>query len=168
VIEALEPHAVHFVCRPGHPLARQKNLELAQLLEYPIVAGYMGGDAAHFAHISGASGHFDADTGDFRPTIQVNSMGLAREIVIHSDALLPATFSMVQEEIDVGRLMLLDAEPVPIPARPCQFYRRGRTPSPAALTFMEILREADAEIAAAESGWVRRSTRRSKPGKRKQ
>jgi len=31
--------------------------------------------------------------------------------------------------------------------RPCQFYRRGRTPSPAALTFMEVPPEADAEMA---------------------
>lgn len=150
VIEALEPHAVHFVCRPGHPLVRQKNLELAQMLKYPIVAGHMAGDAAQFARVSGASGRFDADTGDFQPTIQVNSIGLAREIVAYSDALLPATLGMVAHDVDVGRLMLLDAEPLPISIRPCYFYRRGRTPSPAALTFMAILREADAEIATME------------------
>ena len=166
VIEQLEPHAVHFVCRPGHPLSSQRNVELARLLEYPIVAGHMGGDAAHFAHISGASGRFDADTGDFQPTIQVNSMGLAREIVANSDALLPATLGMVQDEIDIGRLILLDAKPLPIPMRPCQFYRRGRTPSPAALTFMHLLREADAEMTAAESACGRRSKRRAKAGTR--
>jgi hypothetical protein len=44
----------------------------------------------------------------------------------------------------------LDVVALPIKVRPCQFYRRGRTPSPAALTFMEILREADVEMAAAE------------------
>jgi DNA-binding transcriptional LysR family regulator len=156
VIAALEPHAVHFVCRPGHPLGRQKNLELTQLLQYPIVAGHMAGDAAQFARISGASGRFDADTGDFQPTIQVNSMGLAREIVAYSDALLPATLSMVQYEVDVGRLMLLDAKPLPISMHPCYFYRRGRTPSPAALTFMEMLRGADAEMAAMERRAIKR------------
>ena len=160
VIEALEPHTVHFVCRPGHPLCRQKNVELAQILKYPIVAGHIGGDAAQFARVSGAPGRFDPDTGEFQPTIQVNSIGLAREIVINSDALLPATLGMVQDEIDVGRLTLLDAKPLPIPIRPCQFYRRGRTPSPAALTFMEILREADAEMAGLERKRIERSPKK--------
>jgi DNA-binding transcriptional LysR family regulator len=150
VIEALEPHAVHFVCRPGHPLSRQSDLQLAQVLRYPIVAGHMGGEIAQFAHSSGASGRFDAETGDFQPTIQVNSMSLAHEIVSQSDAVLPATLGMVGDEIKGGRLVRLDIAPLPISMRPCQFYRRGRTPSPAALTFMNILREADAEMAGNE------------------
>ena len=149
-IEPLQPHAIHFVCRPGHPLSKQKNLALAQVLEYPIVSGHMGGEVAQLALSSGAPGRFDAQTGEFQPTIEVNSMSLAREIVRHSDAVLPATFGMISDEISTGRLLRLDVAPLPIKVRPCQFYRRGRTPSPAALTFMEILRDADAEMATAE------------------
>ena len=131
-------------------MSKQKNLALAQVLEYPIVSGHMGGEVAQLALSSGAPGRFDAQTGEFQPTIEVNSMSLAREIVRQSDAVLPATFGMVSDEISIGRLVRLDVAPLPIKVRPCQFYRRGRTPSPAALTFMEILRDADAEMATAE------------------
>jgi DNA-binding transcriptional LysR family regulator len=150
VIEALTPHAIYFVCRPGHPLCREKNVTLEQVLKFPIVAGHMGGEAAQFARTSGASGRFDTETLEFQPTIQVNSMSIACAIVASSYAVLPATLGMVKDEVDAGRLWLLDAGPLPIPVRPCHFYRRGRTPSPAASTFMAILRDADAEMAGAE------------------
>jgi DNA-binding transcriptional LysR family regulator len=163
VIEALESHAIHLVCRAGHPLCRQKNLTLQHVLSFPIVSGHMGGDVAQFARISGASGAFDADTGEFQPTIQVNSMSLARAIVYQSDAVLPATLDMVEDEIDTGRLVRLDIDALPVSVRPCQFYRRGRTPSPAALTFMEMLRQSDAQMASTSTPSCRRrqSARRS-------
>ncbi len=163
VIEALEPHPVLLVCRPGHPLSGKKNLELAQVLKYPIVSGHMGGDAAQFAQANGASGQFDPQTGEFQPTIQVNSMSLAREIVSQSDAVLPATFGMVRDEIAIGRLARLDVDALPLLVRPCRFYRRGRTPSPAALTFMQILREADAEMTAVENDLMARAMPSKKP-----
>ena len=150
VIEALEPHDIHLVCRPGHPLCGRRHLALKDVLEYPIVSGHMGGEIAQLARASGASGQFDSDTGEFQPAIQVNSMSLAREIVGHSNAILPATLGMVDEEISMGRLVHIDVEPLPVRVQPCQFHRRGRTPSPAALTFMKILREADWEMARAE------------------
>ena len=163
VIEPLQPHSIHFICRPGHPLSGRKNLALAQALEYPIVSGHLGGDMAQLALASGASGRFDAETGDFQPTIEVNSMSLAREIAQHSDAVLPATLGMMSDEISIGRLVRLDVAPLPVQVRPCQFYRRGRTPSPAALTFMEILRDADAEMATAEKALnLARTARRAR------
>lgn len=96
-------------------------------------------------------------------------MSLARAIVYQSDAVLPATVAMVEDEIHAGQLVRIEIEPLPVSVRPCQFYRRGRTPSPAALTFMEILREADAKMTATNSvsSRPRRSTRRSTTGKRK-
>ena len=87
---------------------------------------------------------------------------IKREIVIHSDALLPATLSMVQDEINFGRSMLRDAEPLPIPTRPCHVYRRGRMALPAALTFMEILREADAELTAIARKGIERPSKKKR------
>jgi len=162
VVETLESHGIHFVCRPGHPLCGREHLTLTDVLEYPIVAGHMGGEIAQLARVSGALGQFDADTGEFQPAIQVNSMSLAREIVRQSNAVLPATFGMVDDEISMGRLVRLDVDPLPVRVHPSQFYRRGRTPSPAALTFMTILRETDAEIARAEKKRTERRTKKKR------
>ena len=49
-----------------------------------------------------------------------------------------------------------------MPMRPCQFYRRRRTPSPAALTFMEILRVADAEMATMEQKAIERPAKKKR------
>jgi DNA-binding transcriptional LysR family regulator len=152
IIETLEPHAVHFFCRAGHPLCDREDLDIGQVLQHPLVAGPMTGEIAEFARANGASGApgtSAGDGGEFQPTIQVNSLELARAVVARSDAVMPATLGMVSDDVAQGRLMLLNVA-LPVVLRPCHFHRRGRSPSPAAFAFMRMLREADAEVAAAE------------------
>ena len=77
-------------------------------------------------------------------------MSLAREIVRRQRRGAPATFGMVRTRSRSDDWYASTSSHCRYACVPCQFYRRGRTRSPAALTFMEMLRDADAEMATAE------------------
>jgi len=132
--EALPKHFGQFICRAGHPLTRQSDVSLESTKHFPLV-------------ISSLPERF----GNVRPTIRVDTFQLVRDIVLNSDALSLAAACQTIEDVKQGLLVRL---PIPAPWAHTNygFIRlKGRTLSPAALAFMEIVREVEAEIVQAEA-----------------
>ncbi|MGA8053032.1 MAG: LysR family transcriptional regulator [Burkholderiales bacterium] len=163
-IEALPAHHVLLACRPGHPLAGVRGLELKDVLQFPLVSTLLGGAAAKTAAAFERAGSIDPDTGNVSPAIHVSSLSLARRIASGSDALFPATASIIADDLESGRLVTLDFHVPAMRTDHSLITSRGRSLPPAARAFIGLVREVEAEIAAAEAKQLpARSTRAAAP-----
>lgn len=147
--EPLAGHDLFFACRPGHPLVGRAKLSLDDLLRYPLVAPVFAGPAAAAAASGERGGVMDAESQHFRPTIHVNTLALARQIARDSDAVMPATASMLAVHANPHRLVRLDFHIAVMRTSYGVLTHRDRSLSPAAIEFLTILREVEAEIVAA-------------------
>jgi DNA-binding transcriptional LysR family regulator len=149
----------------------RRNLTLEQVLAYPRVSSLLRGDQAATVATGGARGGVDAGTGDFTPAIYVNSIDMARRIARETDALIPGTLAMLAPDREAGRLVIVDFHIAVMRTSYSLVYLRDRTLAPAALAFIAILREVEAELlAAAKTSPVRpsRVVRGAMPRKQKQ
>lgn len=156
-VEDLAAHDTWLACRPGHPLAGKTTLQLADVLQFPLVSTQLRGSVATVVGMKSALGQVDPVTGRFTPAIQVNSLSLARQISSESDALIAGTASMLALDLAAGRLVRLNFH---IPIMRTSYgiiQRRDRTPSPALDLFVRTIRQLEAEAAP---------TRNSRPGRR--
>jgi DNA-binding transcriptional LysR family regulator len=151
-IEPLPEHAIHLACRRGHPLAGKRRLTRSAVFAYPLASPLVPANASSVVGSAGRmSGAFDAMSGDFLPAITVNSFGIARQIAAGTDALVPGAAPMLAADLEAGRLVTLDYHSPEMRTNYAITTLRGRTPSPVALAFMEILREVEADVAASEA-----------------
>jgi DNA-binding transcriptional LysR family regulator len=133
-------------CRPGHPLVGRRP-SLTQVLGYPLVTVFMHGHRARIAAMGdGSAGAADLSRKGFAPTIEVNSLATAKQVASHSNALFPGSASMLQSEFSRGELVRLDFDGPELRVRPALVRMRGRTPSPAALRFMELVRAVETKL----------------------
>jgi DNA-binding transcriptional LysR family regulator len=131
-VEALPRHHGHFICNPQHPLLNASQLTLEQVQAFPIV-----------------SSSLPERCGPVATTIRVDTFRLLRDIVIHSDALGLATPSQTEPDERAG---LISRLPLELPWMHTQygFVRlKDRTPSPAAVAFMENLRAVETALSRA-------------------
>jgi DNA-binding transcriptional LysR family regulator len=151
-VEPLPAHEILLACRPGHPLAGKKRLTRSVVLSYPVASPLVPANASSVVESAGPMlGAFDAMSGDFLPAITVNSFAIARQIAAGTDALVPGAAPMLAADLAAGRLVKLDYASPEMRTYYAITTLRGRTPSPAALAFIEILREVEAEVAASEA-----------------
>jgi len=148
-IVPLRRRRVYLACRPSHPLARTTPT-LGQVLSYPLVGSMLYGEPA----LAAGRGS-DASAGvpvrkAFAPSIEVNSLDLAKRIARESDALLPATAAILSDELASGVLVRLAFDLPELRTRPVVVRLKHRTPSPAALRFLALLRAVEDELLAAD------------------
>jgi DNA-binding transcriptional LysR family regulator len=143
--EPLRDRRLLLACRPAHPLATTRPT-VEQVLQFPLVTVFLQGQTAQTAAMHGRAGSTDAVRKGFAPAIEVNSFDAARRIAAASDALFPATASMLAAHLEVGQLVTLDFDIPVLRSRPALVRLRDRTPSPAAQRFIELVRELDAEL----------------------
>jgi DNA-binding transcriptional LysR family regulator len=133
--EALPRHPGFFICNPEHPLLNEPVLTLERILEFPLVAPSLPERLA-----------------SLRGVHRVDTFRLVREIVGTSDAIGMATASQVVSDERGGLLCRLPLD-LPWLHTNYGFMRlRGRTPSPAALAFMDKVREVEAALAGEAPG----------------
>jgi DNA-binding transcriptional LysR family regulator len=161
VVERLAAHDLYLACRPGHPLAGAPDLTLAQILQFPLATTMFGGPAAEAAAGYDLAGTRDPRTGNIAPAVHVNSLALARQIARDSDALFPATLSMLAEDIAAGRLVTLAFRIPVMRTTYCLVTLRDRSLSPAASAFIRHLRDVEAEIARSEARAAESTRRRT-------
>jgi DNA-binding transcriptional LysR family regulator len=146
--EALPFHPIHLFARPDHPLAARAGLRLADVLAFPVVGSRVRGATATRLPAEGPAGRVDPDTADFLPSINVDSLDLARRIAASTAAILPAVRGMVAADLRDGRLVQLDFHEPWMQTSYGVFWRSDRTPSPAVRAFVEELRAVESEISA--------------------
>jgi DNA-binding transcriptional LysR family regulator len=150
--EPLPTHQIHLACRPGHPLAKLRQITPAAIAAYPLASTDATGHIAELMNSLGArSGQLNPDTGDYRPTIYVNSLAAARQIACGSDVLAAGVAAMLAADVAAGRLERLNFQVADLQTRYGIITLRGRTPSPSATKFIALLRAVEAEVAQSES-----------------
>jgi DNA-binding transcriptional LysR family regulator len=152
VTEPLPQHAACLYCRAGHPLLQQPVCGLEQVLAFPFVGARMPPRVSpEFLQLA-RIGRIDADTGDYLPPIKVDSLPLAKEVVMQSDAVGAAPLALLADEVRSGRL-------VPLPLRADWMHTqygfatlRDRPLSAAAQAFMAELRAVEAGLQQLAAG----------------
>jgi DNA-binding transcriptional LysR family regulator len=164
--EALPQHPACFYCRAGHPLLRDANPTVERILEFPLAGTRLPPRVAlDFLALANA-GSIDRDTGDYLPPIKVDSISMAKDVVLASDAIAMAPLGLIAEEIAAGTLVALNARPAWMHTGYGFAYPRDAVPSPAAEAFMAEVRGVEAGIAATEKR-VGATRQPAAPGRRK-
>jgi len=149
-LELLNPRRLLLACRPTHPLLRLRP-SVAQVLSFPLVAALLTGSTAAVAATGDAAGAVDTARHGFSPAIEVNSFDAARRIARSSDALFPATPTMLAADLAVGHLATLDFDAPVLRFRPAVVRLRDRTLSPAAQRFLQLVRTREVELAGEDA-----------------
>ena len=144
VLEPLPQHHGWLFCRANHPLASaREELTLGDMEAFPIATTSV---PPRLETLLRSSGIRELDKAR---RIRVDTFALMLRIVRETDAIGLASRRMLQEELSSHRVVILPL------ALPWLVTRYGiirlarRTPSPAAAAFTQLLREVEAEVAAA-------------------
>lgn len=146
-VEALPRHPGRFFVRNGHPLAATSGLTLEQVLRFPFVGTRLPKRLAPRFLEATKAGAIDPDSGDYLPPVKVDSLHVAKEVVIGSDGVGVAPLPLIRRELDAGTLVTLDLQ-LPWMTTAYGFvYLRDRTLSPAAYAFMDEVRAVECRLA---------------------
>jgi len=149
--EPLPQHRAYLACRPEHPLAGRRGLTLDDVLRYPMATTILPGPQGAAAARGTGAGRLDEAAGVFRPAVHVNSLPLARRIACGSDALFPATAAMLAPDLAAGKLVALDFHTPEMQTAYGIITLAGRSLAPVTLAFLDLLREVESAVAAAET-----------------
>ena len=145
VIEPLKQRRLYLACRPGHPLLASRPT-LEQVLAFPLITVLLQGRAGAVAATGVRAGAMDAGRRGFSPAIEVNSFDAARRIVRRTDALFPATASMLAADIAAGHVATLDFDTPVLRSTPTIVRLGERSLSPSATRFLAIVKVIEAEL----------------------
>jgi DNA-binding transcriptional LysR family regulator len=81
------------------------------------------------------------------PEIRVETVDLVRRIVVESDAIGIAIMSQIKDEVTHGKIVVLPLKIEWLISNYGVIRLANRTLAPAVMTFIEILREVESEIA---------------------
>jgi DNA-binding transcriptional LysR family regulator len=145
--EALPRHSGYFYCRAGHPLAAEANLTMDRILTFPFVGPRMSSRVRESFLSLAKAGTIDPESGDYLPPIKVDSIRLAKDVVMCSDAVGVAPLALIDAEIESGHLVALPLRMSWMHTGYGFVYLRDRMLSPAAEAFMVEVRRIEAELA---------------------
>ena len=145
-VDPLPQHQGYLFCRVGHPLAGQGSLTMADVRRYPLVASALPPRLDSLAARDRRGLRSTLPEGATAPEIRVDTFALALHVVLESDAIGGAVPSQIRGEIANGEVVVLPLELPWLTTNYGIIRLANRTPSPAAMAFMEILREVEAGI----------------------
>jgi DNA-binding transcriptional LysR family regulator len=167
VAEPLPSHPACFYCRSGHPLVAEADPPAQRILEFPYVGNRIPPRLArHFLAVA-KTGSIDPDTGDYVPRVNVDTLWMAREVVLASDAVTGGPVTGFADDVRAGRLVRLRVT-APWARTGYGFVtRRDAVPSPAAEAFKDAMRAIEAELTAIEEAWLRGQAKDAGKAKRR-
>ncbi|QCI67078.1 LysR family transcriptional regulator [Phreatobacter stygius] len=132
---------VALFCRPGHPLLKHRVIKEIDLADFPLA----GPRPSHYAsEVMDNAGENRALTvpksGGFVPRLWVESFTAMRQVVSASDAISWAPVPLLDPFWKAGELAPLVMRPAPIDVEFGLIYPRYRTPTPAVMAFIKIIR----------------------------
>lgn len=148
-----------FFCRSGHPILRRSPVGLSDLMAYPWVGPSLPARMRAIVPDDGSPcGVHDARTGRFHPRVLVETFSAAMEIVKAGDGLSAALPAQLAADLADGTLALIPLELPWLVIHYGLITRRGRTLSPAAIAFRDMLRSVEASIGGSTHADVPRTT----------
>lgn len=145
-VEPLPQHPLIFYCRSGHPLARRRSLTLEDVRRYPLVATAVPPRLHELVKGRRARTSAAEADGAEAPEIRVDTVRLAWQIVMETDAIGGAVAQQIEDEVALGHLVPLPLELPWLRTNYGIIRLAHRTPGPAAETFIETLREVESEV----------------------
>lgn len=143
----LPAHRAAFICRAGHPLAGRRAPGLAAILEYPLVGPKLPPRVG--ASLARASRHpLVDDVGDYVPTLHVDGVQAAVDIILASDCVGALPLPVVAREIGAGTLAAIDYRASWLRTNYGFLWSRERPLSPPAMAFMAEVEAVEGEVAA--------------------
>jgi len=146
VVEPLPQHQAYLFCRTGHPLAGRGSLTIDDVRRYPLVATSLPPRLDSLAARDRRGLRSTLPEGTTAPEIRVDTFALVLPVVLQSDAIGGAAPSQIRSELDRGEVLMLPLDLPWLRTRYGIIRLANRTPSPAAESFMQILREVEAGI----------------------
>lgn len=144
--DSLPKHPIFFFCRNRHPITRQSAVTLAKIQAYALASVHV----RPVPQMSGGSGRFDKQTGDYIAPIRVGTIQLAKQIVSASDAIGAAPLALIADEVRTGRFVALPFQEPWMTTNYGVITLNHRSPSPAAKVFLSILQTVEGETVATE------------------
>jgi len=143
-VAPLNRHQGYFVVRPGHPLTAVNAPTIPQILAFPtVMTGRL--PPRILEPLLKRHPRVGATLKAF-PTIAVESPAMMKTIVASSDAVAPLPLAVVADELAGGALAVLDRVEPWLHLQFGVIHLRRRNLPPAALAFLEVLREVDEEV----------------------
>ncbi len=150
-VEPLPKHRGVLFCRANHPLLAPGRgsdaLSLHDVGKFPLVLASLPFRFPDWSSSAGSESAPAHASGLRTPRIRVESLALARSIVLESDAVSVAVPRQIAEEIRDGRFVALPLAPPWLETSYGIIRRADRTLSPAADAFLKILKQVEAELA---------------------
>lgn len=132
-------------CRRGHPILRAERVTMKTLLDYPWAFTRIPPRLAiNFPRSPVRAGHLDEVSGDFVPAIELDVPMQLPALLTNTEILALGTFSMFEQELLRGDLVHLPTPWNELRAHYGFIYRRSRSLSPAALAYMQAVRDEEA------------------------
>jgi len=147
----LEPEALHFICRPGHPLAGKIGVSLAEVCEFPLGGCLVPPRIAPLFDGFPRAGNVHPGTGNFHPAVEVKSVEAAIRLAALSDVIAAAQLSSVEHQLESGSLVVLDVDPNPVCLRVGLIHLSDRTLAPMAELFLRMIVTSRKELAVIDA-----------------
>ena len=145
-------HRGLFFCRPGHPILKQNKIVPKNIFEFPWVTTRMPSRiVANMPNSLGAAGTIDLASGDFVPAIEIDVPMHLPELLASSDVLVAATLNIMKRALLAGEVAVVPIRAFPLQTNYGFISLKERTLPPAALAFMQVVLEVEAEITTEES-----------------
>jgi DNA-binding transcriptional LysR family regulator len=142
-VELIGAHRFVFFCRSGHPLLNKERIKKEDLDQYPLALIKLPERIAPVF-----PGRLFRDRGfDYViPSVEVQELTLSRQIVAESDAFSAATILQIESELRNGRFAIIPFEADWMSLNYGFISLRNRALSPAAIEYMEIVRQIEKKI----------------------
>ena len=146
-VQSVRNSQLFFFCAAGHPLSGKEQIAFEDLLEYPWVGPTLPGRVrADLPIVDKPFAVFDAAHNRFHPRALVGSFSAAKQIVLAGHALGAAIPSQIARELTEGACVRLPVDTPWLSLNYGFITKRGRTPSPAAKAFMDIVLEIESAV----------------------
>ncbi len=145
--ELIRDSSLSFFCRSGHPLAKRKNLQIADLLHYPWAGPSLPDRMRAFLPEDRMPwGEFNIGANRVIPRIRVETVSAAKYIVAKSDAISAAPQLVLRAAIRSGTIVVLPVQPPWFKMSYGFIWSKGRSLSPSCRAFMEIVRDLEKKL----------------------
>jgi len=146
-IEKMRTSQGRFYSRAGHPLTQKERVTIEELLDYPWVGPrWPRRMRAPLPNVQKPFGAMEEVEDRFRPRIVVETFSTEKCVVLASAAIGAALPSQIERELKEGLFAILPVEAPWLRLNYGFVLKRGRTPSPPAKAFMEIVREIERSV----------------------
>lgn len=144
-IEPLPRHSGCLVCRVGHPLAQLERVAYEDLQAYPLIGVRITREIGPALGRSARLLIVDYASGDLMPHVVTTSLHAMIGLVLLTDGVCLYPVSLLRRHPQANRLTVLTTD-LELPSTNYGIVTaKSRTPSPAALAFVQVLREVENE-----------------------